>query len=113
MEHCLPTVQQVVNTLRNVRSEHPGLKRVYVLTNARGRWLGELENELHKDGWDDLKSTWDVRLDSGQRYVGMAVDMAIAEKAEIFIGNGFSSLSSNIVMLRMAKGLNVTSNRFL
>jgi len=35
------------------------------------------------------------------------------DKAEVFVGNGFSSLSANVVMLRMAKGLPVNSNRFL
>jgi hypothetical protein len=87
-----------------------------------------------------MKSSLDVRLDGEQAYVAMAVDMAIAEKAEVFVGNGvssflsffvfifflvgpellltnnllqFSSLSSNVVMLRMAKGLDPLTNRFL
>jgi len=29
------------------------------------------------------------------------------------VGNGFSSLSSNVVMLRLAKGMDPSSNRFL
>ncbi|KAG8215522.1 hypothetical protein J3R82DRAFT_9171 [Butyriboletus roseoflavus] len=41
------------------------------------------------------------------------VDMAIAERAEVFVGNGFSSLSSNVAMLRLAKGMDPTSIRFL
>ncbi|RDB29870.1 hypothetical protein Hypma_013959 [Hypsizygus marmoreus] len=113
MEHCLPTVEQIVERLRAVRKENPGLRRVYVLTNAWGWWLNGLKGALQKDGWDDLTSSLDIKLDSAQTYVAMAVDMAIAEKAEVFVGNGFSSLTSNIVMLRMAKGLNISSNRFL
>ena len=35
-----------------------------------------------------MKSTVELRLDDEQEYVGMAVDMAIAEKAEVFVGNG-------------------------
>lgn len=113
MQHCLPTVEQIVDRLREVRSEHPMLRRVFVLTNGWGLWLNGLKNALREDGWDDLKSSLDLKLDPAQTYVAMAVDMAIAEKAEVFVGNGFSSLSSNIVMLRMAKGLDVSSNRFL
>ncbi|PFH45717.1 hypothetical protein AMATHDRAFT_77948 [Amanita thiersii Skay4041] len=64
-------------------------------------------------GWEEVMTSVDLVLDSAQRYVGMAVDMAIAERAEVFVGNGFSSLSSNVVMLRMARGMKPNSNRFL
>ncbi|KAF8068824.1 hypothetical protein FPV67DRAFT_1489847 [Lyophyllum atratum] len=113
LQHCLPTVEQLVERLRALRKDNPKLRRVYVLTNAWGWWLSGLKAALQKDGWDDLRSSLDLELDSAQKNVAMAVDMAIAEKAEVFVGNGFSSLSSNIVMLRMAKGLDASSNRFL
>jgi len=92
MEHCLPTVEQIVEKLRSVRAENPGLRRVYVLTNAWGWWLNGLKSALQKDGWEDLKSTLDIQLDAAQVHVAMAVDMAIAEKAEVFVGNGVSDL---------------------
>ncbi|KZT21880.1 hypothetical protein NEOLEDRAFT_1072823 [Neolentinus lepideus HHB14362 ss-1] len=112
-EHCLPETEQIVARLHAVRAQHPSLNRVYLLTNGWGWWLNALKDALRKDGWADATSSLDIQLDAEQSYVGMAVDMAIAEKAEVFIGNGFSSLSSNIVMLRMAKGLAPASNRFL
>jgi hypothetical protein len=59
--------------------------------------LNGLKGALQKDGWDDLKSSLDVRLDGEQNYVAMAVDMAIAEKAEVFVGNGVSLLSSSLI----------------
>lgn len=90
LEHCLPTVEQIVMKLRTVRNEHAGLRRVYVLTNGWGWWLNGLRSALKDDGWDDLKSSFDVQLDSEQKYVAMATDMAIAEKAEVFVGNGVS-----------------------
>ncbi|KAF8342548.1 hypothetical protein F5887DRAFT_350555 [Amanita rubescens] len=65
------------------------------------------------EAWEEVITSNDLLLDAEQRYVGMAVDMAIAERAEVFVGNGFSSLSSNIVMLRMAKGMDPRTNRFL
>lgn len=130
MRHCLPEVAQIVERLRTVREEHLGLKRLYVLSNGWGWWLNGLEKALLDDGWESMVSSLDLQLDAEQYYVSMAVDMAIAEKAEVFVGNGvsccyhchvctnsfilqFSSLTSNIVMLRIAKGLDVASNRFL
>ncbi|TFK50708.1 hypothetical protein OE88DRAFT_1808951 [Heliocybe sulcata] len=113
LEHCLPEIPQIVERLHAVRAERPDLNRVYLLTNGWGWWLNRLKDALRKDGWADATSSLDIQLDAAQSYVGMAVDMAIAEKAEVFVGNGFSSLSSNIVMLRMAKGLEPSLNRFL
>ncbi|KAG2352335.1 hypothetical protein BDR07DRAFT_1615071 [Suillus spraguei] len=113
LDHCWPSTEQVVEKLRGIRKEYPGLKRVYVLSNEWAWSLDGLKSALEEDGWDDLVSSIDIVLDSEQKHVAMAVDMAIAEKAEVFIGNGFSSLSSNVVMLRMAKGMEAESNRFL
>lgn len=90
LQHCLPTIPQIVARLHEVREMSPSLKRVFVLTNAWAWWLRSLNKELKKDGWDGLASTLDIQLDSEQHHVGMAVDMAIAERAEIFIGNGVS-----------------------
>ncbi|KAG6810217.1 hypothetical protein H0H92_012843, partial [Tricholoma furcatifolium] len=88
MEHCLPTVEQLVARLAAVRRENPGLRRVYVLTNAWGFWLAGLKRALLLDGWEDLRSTLDLSLDPKQTQVAAAVDMAIAERAQVFLGNG-------------------------
>ncbi|KAF8890962.1 hypothetical protein BD779DRAFT_220522 [Infundibulicybe gibba] len=60
-----------------------------------------------KDGPDrkwmegnSIKTGFDLVLDAEQKYVGMAVDMALAERTEIFVRNGFSSLTENILMHR-------------
>lgn len=118
LAHCLPTTNQIVSVLRTVRREYHSqsartLNRVYILSNERAWALEEVKRGLKDDGWEDVVSTLDLDLDAEQYHVSMAVDMAIAERAEVFIGNGFSSLSSNVVLLRMAKGMDVTSNRFL
>ncbi|KAL4077833.1 hypothetical protein J3A83DRAFT_4186114 [Scleroderma citrinum] len=118
LAHCLPTTDQVVARLRTVRREHHTqcgemLRRVYVLSNEWAWSLEELKSALEEDDWEDVVSSADLQVDAEQYYVAMAVDMAIAEKAEVFVGNGFSSLSSNVVILRMAKGMDVRSNRFL
>jgi hypothetical protein len=90
LEHCLPTIEQIVSRLRTLRAERPSLRRVYVLTNEWSWWVNSLKSALKKDGWDDLKSSLDIHTDSEQYYVAMAADMAIAEKAEVFVGNGVS-----------------------
>ncbi|KAF8626972.1 hypothetical protein AX15_004612 [Amanita polypyramis BW_CC] len=138
LSHCFPDIPQIVSRLAQVKRDNPGLMRVYVLSNGWEWWLAKLKRELTKlpvmsqsssesgipvrdrsgesnaeETWQDVITSYDLALDSEQRYVGMAVDMAIAERAEVFVGNGFSSLTSNIVMLRMAKGMDPTTNRFL
>ena len=90
MAHCYPTVAQVAQKLMAVRTQNPGLKRVYVMTNGWGGWLRELRQILLSDGWEDVKNSVDMQLDMVQKHVAMAVDMAIAEKAEVFVGNGVS-----------------------
>ncbi|THH03544.1 hypothetical protein EW145_g6178 [Phellinidium pouzarii] len=112
MSHCWPDVPDIISKLAEVRAENPGLRRVFVLTNGWGWWIDGLRKALQEDGWEDVRSSLDVRVDAEQKYVAMAIDMAIAERSEVFIGNGFSSLSSNIVMLRMAKEMDPRSNRF-
>ncbi|KAG6916157.1 hypothetical protein DXG01_008209 [Tephrocybe rancida] len=96
MEHCLPTVEQLVARLATIRKETHGLRRVYVLTNAWGFWLNGLKAALLKDGWDDLKSTLDLQLDPKQTQVAAAVDMAIAERSQVFVGNGLELEYNNV-----------------
>ncbi|KAG6877758.1 hypothetical protein C0992_009361 [Termitomyces sp. T32_za158] len=88
-EHCLPTVEQLVSRLSEVRKENLGLKRIYILTNAWGFWANGLKEALLKDGWENVRSTLDLSLDSKQTQVAAAVDMIIAERSQAFIGNGF------------------------
>ena len=59
-----------------------------MLSNEWAWALDELREALLKDGWSDVVSTVDLSLDAAQYYVSMAVDMAIAERAEVFVGNG-------------------------
>ncbi|KJA26687.1 hypothetical protein HYPSUDRAFT_63904 [Hypholoma sublateritium FD-334 SS-4] len=168
LEHCLPSVEQVVLRLREVREEYEdtlrvarslegeanapeskdartprveyALRDVYVLTNGWPSFVTELREALVADGWGRVVGTpdWEsapapVRfavnsdrssdasakeedeedLNSEERGVSAAIDMGIAERAEVFVGNGFSSLSSNVIMLRLAKGLAIHSNRIL
>ncbi|KAK7032506.1 hypothetical protein VNI00_013075 [Paramarasmius palmivorus] len=115
MKHCLPNIDQIVERLHQIRQENPSkhLKRVFLMSNGWGWWLSKLSSRLREDGWTDVINSYDFELDAAQTQVSGAIDMAIAEKAEVFIGNGFSSMSANIIMFRSAKGLPASSNRFL
>lgn len=88
LQHCWPEISDIVKKLHEVRKENTELKRVYILTNGWGWWVNNLKDALLADGWGDVRGSLDVQLDKEQLYVSMAVDMAIAERAEIFIGNG-------------------------
>ncbi|KAG6917483.1 hypothetical protein DXG01_002346 [Tephrocybe rancida] len=88
MRHCMPEVDQIVERLHAVRKVNPGINRVYAMTNGKESWMNELKRALLSDGWLDVTSSLDLRLDSAQQHVSMAVDMAIAEKADVFVGNG-------------------------
>lgn len=73
------------------------LRRVFILSNARRLWLADLKDKLAKDGWDNVISRRDLTLDKQQRGVSVAVDMSIAEKAEVFVGNGVGGLPKFLV----------------
>ncbi|KAI0309572.1 hypothetical protein OF83DRAFT_1179473 [Amylostereum chailletii] len=103
--HCLPTLPQVVARLHAVRAAHPALRHVYLMTNGARAWSDALRRALRDaGGWARVLSGRDLALPGAAAHVAAAVDMAIAERAEVFVGNGFSSLSANVAMLRLARG---------
>jgi hypothetical protein len=53
---------------------------------------------LVEDGWEDVVFGKDLILDKQQRGVDVAVDMGIAERAEVFVGNGVSVSFSDAVV---------------
>ncbi|TCD62115.1 hypothetical protein EIP91_007469, partial [Steccherinum ochraceum] len=62
--------------------------------------------------WEKIATRRDLTLDWEQTFVSQAVDMLVGQRAQVLIGNGFSSMTSNIVTLRMANGFPPASNRF-
>ncbi|KAA1478230.1 hypothetical protein DENSPDRAFT_809563 [Dentipellis sp. KUC8613] len=112
---CFPNVTQIVEKVRAVRASPAGrgLDRVYVLTNGKREWLDELKAALHADAkWTSVTTSRDMELNWEQKHIAQAVDMLIAERADVFVGNGFSSLTSNVVMLRMSKKFPSDTTRF-
>jgi hypothetical protein len=133
LTHCFPTIEEIVQKVTQVRieSEQP-LTHIYVMTNGPVAWVAELKEALGSSGdWDQIETSRDLDLTWEQKYVAQALDMFVAQRAEVLIGNGvraiynffagarltnassqWSSLTSNVVMLRMAQDFPPNSNRF-
>lgn len=92
LEHCFPTIDQIVARLRTIRKEWQGrpLKRVYLMTNAEKVFLNELESQIRADGWESMKTTYDLDLHNDEVEVDMAAEMMIGQTAEVFVGNEVS-----------------------
>ncbi|THH11621.1 hypothetical protein EW145_g565 [Phellinidium pouzarii] len=113
-KHCWPTIEQIVAKIDEVRQteEGRGLDRVYIMTNGPSEWVTELKEKLMWSGvWNRVTSSRELTLNTEQRYVAQAVDMAIAMRSQVFIGNGFSSLSANVVLLRLSRLFGWRTNR--
>jgi hypothetical protein len=90
-----PTEAELLATIRNARDQYLAagqgrtLDILYVLTNAGADWFGPFKATMLADGWGTVVSGSDlIFLSDEQREVGMAVDMEIARRAAVFIGNG-------------------------
>ncbi|KAG8220778.1 hypothetical protein J3R82DRAFT_2210 [Butyriboletus roseoflavus] len=121
LQRCFPTVEQITERARQVLAElkktYGGtkeLKRVYIMTNGDKAWLSDLRKALMGiKAWDSVTSSRDLRLSWEAKPIAQAVDMLVGQRAEVFIGNGFSSLTSNTVMFRMLRELAPEDTRFL
>lgn len=75
-----------------MRKNHPLLRTIYIGTDTP---LPELRHWLLSDGWDQVivgpSQVWDGQADWE---LGEAVDMEIARRAGVFVGNGVSSYST-------------------
>ncbi|KAE9389245.1 hypothetical protein BT96DRAFT_968007 [Gymnopus androsaceus JB14] len=124
MKHCLPTFDFIVQKVKDSKNDYirEGLGKgehvqrtldvLYLLTNDESDWLDQLKDALRQDGWNTIRTSRDLTLDQEQTDVNMAVDMDIARRAAVFIGNGWSSFTSNIVHRRLADGKEPISIRF-
>lgn len=99
LERCLPEPEVILRKARVSRDEyvkeaHAGKRRtldiLYLLTNEKGEWLVKMKEALKKDGWNTIVTSNDLELDSEGVDTNMAIDMDIARKAAVFVGNGVS-----------------------
>ncbi|KAF8217558.1 hypothetical protein K438DRAFT_2037038 [Mycena galopus ATCC 62051] len=113
-DHCWPSPATIVRRTHQIRAYAAlgqNLRRIYISTNGDSSWVGELTALLEADGWQ-ASSSLDMKLTLEERAVGQAVDMAVLTSAEMFIGVGFSSLTSNVVQVRLAGGRHPSTIHF-
>jgi hypothetical protein len=100
MEHCLPSDDDILRKIRDSRRDYllaaqkEGKKEtvdvLFILTNDDSEWLTEVKKTLKNDDWRVIITSRDLKLNMEAKEVSMAVDMEIARKASVFIGNGVS-----------------------
>ena len=96
LAHCYPTIEQIVDKVKRVREESAAthdLRYLYIMTNGPISWVEELRAALARAGgraWESVKSSRDLELTWEEKFVAQGVDMFVAQKAEVIIGNGVS-----------------------
>ncbi|KAF9046630.1 hypothetical protein BJ165DRAFT_1182183 [Panaeolus papilionaceus] len=126
LARCLPGPAAIANKVKQAKEEYtryflehrPGqqerrhLDVLYIMSNDNTQWIDDLTATLRKDGWSRIVTSRDLRLTSEQKEVGVAVDMDIGRRAAVFIGNGWSSFTSNVVHRRLVDKKPPISIRF-
>lgn len=119
-DRCFPDTEAIVKKISDSRDafvksfpqDNIVLETLYLLTNAKEEFLVGLKKKLKAEGWHNIVTSKDLVLDAEQMDVNMAVDMDLARRAAVFIGNGWSSFTSNIVHRRLVDGNKPISTRF-
>ncbi|KAF9046628.1 hypothetical protein BJ165DRAFT_1527705 [Panaeolus papilionaceus] len=122
LERCFADIPTIVKKVRKVKLDYLTLNQerdqprsldiLYIMSNDRTEWVHTLKEELREDGWPKVIMSQDLKLDSEQKDVGMAVDMDIGRRSAVFLGNGWSSLTSNVNHRRLVEGKAPISIRF-
>ncbi|KAJ7925278.1 hypothetical protein B0H13DRAFT_1975806 [Mycena leptocephala] len=120
MEHCYPSLRRILDAIDAQARANPHVNTLHVLHD--GAWdhpavylqYYKLEAAVQSPqrttnaGWKGgpmkvVTHSGSLPVRSGESDWAVAVDVELARKANVFIGNGYSSLSSQIVALRLAK----------
>lgn len=94
---CFPDITAIVDRVEQVRAEEERagriLDKVYIMTNGSPKWVRELESALRaRNAWGHIASSRDLMLTPEQKYVSQSLDMLVAQRAQVLVGNGVSSL---------------------
>lgn len=98
IKRCLPSWQDIVQKVKDSKEDYvragaqKGEQRtldvLYLLSNDNSEWMDQLKDILRQNGWVTIRTSCDLVLDQEQTDVSMAVDMDIARRSAVFIGNG-------------------------
>ncbi|KAJ7497274.1 hypothetical protein FB451DRAFT_1210721 [Mycena latifolia] len=120
MDHCYPSLRRILDAIDSQARANPRVREMHVLHD--GAWdhplvylqYFKLEAAV-KSPERTLRAGWvggpmkvvthsgTLPVARGESDWAVAVDVELARTAQIFIGNGYSSLSSQIVALRLAR----------
>ena len=91
---CLPTTLDIIARARRMKRNHPFLRAVYLLTDGEDDYSDEIRMWLLSEGWEHV---WVGRRDvwprAQDREVGVGVDMEVARRSGVFVGNGVSPVN--------------------
>jgi len=118
LQHCYPSLYRILDAVSHQARRNPEIRTLHVLHD--GAWdhplvylqFHKLAHALRnaqwaKDaGWTNgpilqITQSSDVPIQRGERDWSVCVDVELARRAAVFIGNGYSSLSTQIVALRL------------
>jgi len=94
IRRCYPSIEQIAEKVSQVQKEAADpLRYLYIMTNGPASWVGELKAALAQGmSWDRISSSRDLKTTWEEKYVAQALDMYVAQRAQVFIGNGVSTL---------------------
>ncbi|KAG5643442.1 hypothetical protein DXG03_000915 [Asterophora parasitica] len=118
IDHCYPALHRIVDLIDAQVRDKPHLRTLHVLHD--GAWDHPLVYAQHyrlaatltnaqrarEAGWvggpmKRVTHSAQVPIQWGEADWAVAVDVELARRAEIFVGNGYSSLSTQVVALRL------------
>ena len=96
IRRCYPSIEQITEKVSQIQKEAVDpLRYLYIMTNGPTPWVEELKSALVQDmSWDHVGSSRDLKTTWEQNFVAQALDMYVAQRAQVFIGNGVSVLRS-------------------
>ncbi|KAF9482256.1 hypothetical protein BDN70DRAFT_801955 [Pholiota conissans] len=118
MAHCYPSLWRILDAVSHQARDRPHLRTLHIMHD--GAWdhplvylqyykLAEaLTNSdwAHRQGWAGgpmlrVTHSADVPIKWGERDFAVCTDVELGARAEVFIGNGYSSLSTQVIALRL------------
>lgn len=118
IEHCYPTISRILAAISFQAKRHPEARKLLILHD--GTWdhplvyldLYKIRNAVTSETWTTQQGwqngtmrkvlTIDGSIGWFEHDWGVCVDVELARRATVFIGNGYSSLSTQIAALRLA-----------
>ncbi|KZV86501.1 hypothetical protein EXIGLDRAFT_774538 [Exidia glandulosa HHB12029] len=119
---CSPSVQQIVTKAglaleqysATLLSQQAPPRRVYIMSDDADlvKRLTEELIMMSSGMWSSVTSSRDLVLQGLESSAKMGIEIEIARRAALFVGNGFSPVTSMVTALRLSQGSSPGSIRF-